>query len=151
MKRKTITILLIAIIAFSIASWAYHSQFTQESPDSTIRVEISEFSWRSGIDSAPGWEGIILRNMVNITIQNSGSKNVSGLTLTVKVLYNGNEVIHSEGFSRNIDALPAGQTLKISEYVYSYVAFRPEGAECFSTLLQDSIVLDNRTDPITWD
>jgi len=150
-KRKTITILLIVIIAFSFAGWAVYSQFTQESPSSTIRVEISNFSWRSGIDSAAGWEGIILRNMVNITIQNSGSKNVSGLTLTVKVVYDGNEVIHSEGFSKNIDALAAGQSLKISEYVYSYVAFRPEGAECVSTLLQGNTILDNRTDPKTWD
>jgi len=150
-KRKTITILLIAIIVFSFAGWAVYSHFTQESPESIIRVEISYFGWRSGINSAPGWEGLILRNMVNITIQNIGSKNVSGLTLTVKVVNDGNEVIHSEGFSKNIDVLPAGQSLKISEYVYSYVAFRPEGAECVSTLLQDNTVLDNRTDPITWD
>ena len=151
MKRKTITILLIAIIAFSFAGWAVYSQFTQESPESIIRVEISYFSWRSGINSAPGWEDIILRNMVNITIQNSGSKNVSGFTLTVIVVYDGNDVIHSEGFSKNIDVLNAGESLKISEYVYSYVSFRPEGAECINTLLQGNIVLDNRTDPITWD
>jgi len=151
LKEKTIAILLIATIAFFIAGWAIYSQFTQESPDSTIRVEISEFSWRSGVDSAPGWEGIILRNMVNTTIQNGGSKNVSGLTFTVKVVYDGNEVIHSEGFSKSIDVLHAGESLKISEYVYSYVSFRPEGAECISTLLQGNTILDNRTDPITWD
>jgi hypothetical protein len=122
-----------------------------QAQDLTNKVRISNFIWRSGVDSAPGWEGIILRNMVNITIQNSGSNNVSGLTLTVKVVENGNEVIHSEGFSKNIDVLPAGESLKISEYVYSYVSFRPEGAECISTLLQGKTILDNRTDPITWD
>ena len=145
-----IAILLVLAIAFSIASWIIYSQINQ-AQDLTNKVRISNFSWRSGIDSAPGWEGIILRNMVNITIQNSGLNNVSGLTLTVKVVYDGNEVIHSEGFSKNIDVLPAGVSLKISEYVYSYVSFRPEGAECISTLLQGNIVLDNRTDPITWD
>jgi hypothetical protein len=122
-----------------------------QAQDLTNKVSISNFNWRSGVDSAPGWEGVILRNMVNITIQNSGSNNVSGLTLTVKVVENGNEVIHSEGFSKNIDVLPAGESLKISEYVYSYVSFRPEGAECISTLLQGKTILDNRTDPITWD
>jgi hypothetical protein len=122
-----------------------------QAQDLINKVSISNFNWRSGVDSAPGWDGIILRNMVNITIQNSGSNNVSGLTLTVKVVENGNEVIHSEGFSKNIDVLPAGESLKISEYVYSYVSFRPEGAECISTLLQGKTILDNRTDPITWD
>jgi hypothetical protein len=76
---------------------------------------------------------------------------VSNLTLTVKAVFNGNQVLHSEGFSKNIDVLAAGESLKISEYVYSYVSFRPEGAECVSTLLQGNIVLDDRTDPITWD
>jgi hypothetical protein len=122
-----------------------------QAQDLINKVSISNFNWRSGVDSAPGWEGVILRNMVNIIIQNSGSNNVSGLTLTVKVVENGNEVIHSEGFSKNIDVLPAGESLKISEYVYSYVSFRPEGAECISTLLQGKTILDNRTDPITWD
>lgn len=150
MKRKTIAILLILTVAFSITSWIIYSQINQ-AQDLTNKVSISNFNWRSGVDSAPGWEGVILRNMVNITIQNSGSNNVSGLTLTVKVVENGNEVIHSEGFSKNIDVLPAGESLKISEYVYSYVSFRPEGAECISTLLQGKTILDNRTDPITWD
>ena len=145
-----IVILLVLTITFSIASWIIHSQMNQ-AQDLTDKVRISNFNWRSGIDSAAGWEGIILRNLVNVTIQNSGSNNVSNLTLTVKLVYNGNEVIHSEGFSKNIDVLPAGESLKISEYVYSYVSLRPEGAECISTLLQGSTVLDNRTDPITWD
>jgi len=145
-----IVILLVLAITFSIASWIIHSQMNQ-AQDLTDKVRISNFNWRSGIDSAAGWEGIILRNLVNVTIQNSGSNNVSNLTLTVKLVYNGNEVIHSEGFSKNIDVLPAGESLKISEYVYSYVSLRPEGAECISTLLQGSTVLDNRIDPITWD
>ena len=73
------------------------------------------------------------------------------MTLTVKVVYNGGEVLHSEGFSKNIAVLVAGESLKISEYVYSYVSFRPEGAECISTLLQGDVVFNNRTDLITWD
>ena len=145
-----IVILLVLTITFSIASWIIYRQMNQ-AQDLTDEVRISNFNWRSGIDSAAGWEGIILRNLVNVTIQNSGSNNVSNLTLTVKLVYNGNEVIHSEGFSKNIDVLPAGESLKISEYVYSYVSLRPEGAECISTLLQGSTVLDDRTDPITWD
>ena len=131
-------IFLVLTIASSVGIWIVYNQINQ-APDLTNNVRISNFNWRSGIDSSPGWEGIILRN------------NVSGLTLTAKVVYNENEVIHSEGFSKNIDVLPAGETLKISEYVYSYVSFRPEGAECVSTLLQGKTVLDNRTDPITWD
>jgi len=145
-----IVILLVLTITFSIASWIIYSQMNQ-AHDLTDKVRISNFNWRSGIDSAAGWEGIILRNLVNVTIQNSGSNNASNLTLTVKVVYNGSEVIHSEGFSKNIDLLGAGESLKISEYIYSYVSLRPEGAECISTLLQDNTVLDNRTDPITWD
>jgi len=145
-----IFILLVLTITFSIASWIIHSQLHQPQ-DLTNKIRISNLYWRSGIDSAPGWEGIILRNLVNVTIQNSGSNHVSNLTLTVKVVYNGGEVIHSEGISKNIDLLGAGESLKISEYVYSYVAFRPEGAECVSTLLQGNTILDNRTDPKTWD
>lgn len=145
-----IAILLLLTIASSVGVWIIYSQINQV-PDLTDKVRISNFDWRSGIDSAPGWEGIILRNMVNITIQNSGSNNVSNLTLTVKVVYNGGEVLHSEGFSKKFAVLPAGESLRISEYVYSYVSFRPEGAECISTLLQGNTILDNRTDPITWD
>jgi hypothetical protein len=150
LKRKIIAILLVLTIASSVGIWIIYSQINQ-APDLTDKVRISNFEWRSGVDSAPGWEGIILRNLVNITIQNSGSNNISNLTLIVKAMENGNEVLHSEGFSKSIDVLPAGESLEISEYVYSYVSFRPEGAECISTLLQGNAVLDNRTNPITWD
>jgi hypothetical protein len=150
LKRKIIAILLVLTITSSVGIWIIYSQINQV-PGLNDKVRISNFDWRSGVDSAPGWEGIILRNLVNITIQNSGSDSVSNLTLMVKLVYDGGEVIHSEGFSKNIGVLPAGESLRISEYVYSYVSFRPVGAECVSTLLQGNSILDNRTDPITWD
>lgn len=150
MKRNKIAILLIAAIVFSFASWIIYNQINQ-AQDLTTRVEISKFEWKRGSEPKPDWDGIFLRNIVNITIKNNGYNNASGLTLTVKVICDGNEVSHSSGFTKNIDVLSAGESLDISDWVYSYVSFRPNGTECVSTLLHGSIVLDNRIDPIIWD
>jgi hypothetical protein len=49
---------------------------------------------------------------VNVTVQNSGSTNVSGLTLTVRLLNNKTEV--GEGYTSQINNLLAGESREFS-------------------------------------
>jgi hypothetical protein len=95
--------------------------------------------------------GLTLINRVNVTVQNFGSNDVSGLTVTVELVYNGTELWGSEGFTKQVDVLRAGERLEISDWVYSGLSSRNIGTVCVSTLMKGNAILDLRTDAIVWD
>lgn len=90
-------------------------------------------------------------NVAAVKVQNNGFNNISGLTLSVGMVYNGSELGHSKGFTEQIDTLHAGESLEISGWVSSVLNNRPNGTQCVSTLLWGKVVLDERTEEIVWD
>lgn len=160
MKTKLLALVLIIVIALMVASLLVYSKISElESQNRELKeqlkefqeqiesVKITEFEWESGFNCIGG---LVLINIANVTVQNSGAKNISGLTLTVRVVYNGSELGYSSGFIEKIDMLHAGESLEISRGVFSAVGNRPNGTECISTLMWGKVVLDERTETIMW-
>jgi uncharacterized protein YlxW (UPF0749 family) len=114
--------------------------------NASVRIIDSEFV--SGFNP---FVGLTLINRVNVTVQNFGSNDVSGLTVTVELVYNGTELWGSEGFTKQVDVLRAGERLEISDWVYSGLSSRNIGTVCVSTLMKGNAILDLRTDAIVWD
>ena len=91
-----------------------------------------------------------LVNTVNLAVKNTGSSDISGLVLSVKLVYNGTELEFSQGFTEQIELLKSGEKLEISKWVLSYLDKRPKGTECVSTLRMSEVILDERIDSIIW-
>ena len=91
-----------------------------------------------------------LVNTVDIEVRNTGSSDISGLTLSVKLVYNGTELDFYQGFTEQIELLKSGEKLEISKWVLSYLGKRPKGTECVSTLMMGEVILDERIDSIIW-
>jgi hypothetical protein len=58
-------------------------------------VKIADFEWTSGW--GPGAGGLQWGRAFNITLQNLGNSTVEGLSVDVKLLVNGNEILSSTG------------------------------------------------------
>ena len=66
-----------------------------------------------------GWApiaGLTIASQVNGTVQNGGSTDISGLTLTVRLLNNNTDV--GDGYVQQIDVLRAGETREFSGVVF---------------------------------
>jgi len=66
-----------------------------------------------------GWTpivGLTIASQVNVTVQNGGSTDISGLTLTVRLLNNNTEV--GDGYVKQIDGLRAGEIREFSGGIY---------------------------------
>ena len=62
-----------------------------------------------------GWSpivGLTISSQVNVTVQNKGTTELSGLTLTVRLVYNNTEVGY--GYSKQINGFRAGETREFS-------------------------------------
>ena len=103
-------------------------------------VKITSFEWISGFDP---YVGVALRNRVYITVKNEGDKDVSGLVLTVKLMYNGTQLSDTLGFTENIESLHSGESREISNWVYHAMSDRQE-LVCMGTLMKGDVVLDER-------
>lgn len=57
-----------------------------------------------------------IASQVKVTVQNGGFTNISGLTLTVRLLNNNNEV--GDGYVQQIDGLRAGEIREFSGAVF---------------------------------
>jgi hypothetical protein len=160
MKRKLVALVLMLVIALMVASLLVYSKISElESQNRELReqlkelqeqiesVKITQFEWESGFRCIGG---LTLVNMANVTVQNNGAKNISGVTLTVRVVYNGSKLRYSSGFTEKIDMLHSGESLEISRGVFSVVGNRPNGTECISTLMWGEVVLDERIETIMW-
>jgi len=110
-----------------------------------MSVKITEFEWESGFNPIVG---LTLGNRVNVTIENSGAKDVSGLALSVRLVRNGTEL--SEGFTKQIDTLRAGESMEISDTLLYSLDSTSNPAECVSTLMWGNVALDEQTKVIVW-
>jgi hypothetical protein len=151
MKRKALAIVLITVVALSIAVWVVYNQI------SAPNVKITAFSMDKG------WEnlgGLLLTCEFNITLRNMGLNDVDGLKLLVQMFVNDTEVevvnhwwgcVFSNGSINDI--LRTGEVREVKgELLYSLhvggaintIGGHPIGASYVVKVMLGAIVLDER-------
>jgi hypothetical protein len=108
-------------------------------------VKITAFKWLDGSD----WPviGLYLSFPIEVTIENTGVNNVSGLNLTAKLVYVGSETeVAGRAYVKQIDIIHAGETLKFSGTIWAgWGLFSADSAVCVITLTLGDVVLDEWT------
>ncbi len=110
-----------------------------------LRVLVTAFKW---IGDFNPMAGLTIKYSINVTVQNTDVVAVSGLTLTVRLLYKGTltEVAQSQGYTTQIDMLRAGKSREISGRILATLgSFSVDSAVCAIMLTVNGIVLDERT------
>ena len=110
-----------------------------------LRVLITKFEWVGDFNPIVG---LAIGYSVKVTVQNTDVIDVSGLTLTVRLLNKGTiiEVKDSRGFSTGIDQLKAGESREISGQILATLnSFTIDSAVCAVRLSVRDIVLDEGT------
>ena len=179
-KRTAFAIVLITVIAVSVATLLVHNQISDlqnqiselqaqneelEEQNSELQGQISELQNQLSINysSSPvristfeyvsGFYplgGLTLVNTVKVTIQNSGDTNVSGLTLTVRLLDNKTRTEFGQGHSWLVDGLLAGESREFSGWVYYGVDDYGRSATCAVKLRLGGFVVDEKTFGVNW-
>ena len=106
-----------------------------------VPVKITAFDWIEGFNP---YVSLTFVNEVKVTVENYGIAEISGITLTVKLVNNGTLLSNSQPFVTRIDALQAGESREISGKIY-WAALSTTPTYCVSTLTFDDVVLDEWT------
>jgi len=139
MKRKAVTLILITVITLSVVVWVVFSQI------SAPNVKITAFNWIRGFIP---YAGLTFINEVKVTVENHGINEISGITLTVKLLNNGTEIDNYSAFVTQIETLNAGESREISGNIFwGLLSTKVTHRVC--TLKLGDIVLDEWTEPFT--
>jgi len=107
-------------------------------------VKIIAFEWLGGFNPVGG---LSLAHPVEVTAKNNGANDLSGLTLTVKLVYREtNTEVAGRGYVTQIDVIHAGGVLKFSGDIYASLgSFSKDSAVCVITLTLGDVVLDEWT------
>jgi hypothetical protein len=145
MKRKALALILIIVIALSVASWLVYNQISDlQNQIGELRTQNDELEDQIGklqnqnsllqdrlietYRASPvhiisvkmiGWTpigGLTIGSRVNVTVQNNGSADISGLTLTVRLVNNNTEI--GRGYAQQIDWLRAGMSREFSGNIF---------------------------------
>jgi len=139
MKRKAVTLILITVITLSVVVWVVFSQI------SAPNVKITAFNWIRGFIP---YAGLTFINEVKVTVENHGINEISGITLTVKLLNNGTEIDNYSAFVTQIETLNAGESREISGNIFwGLLSTKVTHRVC--TLKLGDIVLDEWIKPFT--
>jgi len=144
-KKITLSVVLIAIIALALTTWFVHNQISdlQNKINIARDVKITGFLWIGGFHPVGG---LTLAHPVNVTVKNMGVNDVSGLNLTVKLLYIDTGAEVGLGYVRQIDIIHAGEILEFSGEIWAAIdSFSKDSAVCVVTLTLGDIVLDKWT------
>jgi uncharacterized protein YlxW (UPF0749 family) len=115
----------------------------QKTIDIASDVKIIDANWIGGFNPIVG---VTLAHPVNVTVQNTGVNDVSGLNLTVKLLYKDTQTEVGRGFAKQIDMIHAGEILEFSGYILATIdSFSADSAVCVVTLTLGDFVLDEWT------
>jgi uncharacterized protein YlxW (UPF0749 family) len=186
MKRKALALILIVVIALSVASWLVYNQnsnlqnqiselksqndelqnqntdLQEQNTDlqdqlRELQKQLSELQNMIGIASEvkiidANWiggfnpiVGMTLAHPVNVTVQNTGVNDVSGLNLTVKLLDKDTQTEVGRGFAKQIDMIHGGEILEFSGSILATIdSFSTSSAVCVVTLTLGDFVLDER-------
>jgi hypothetical protein len=140
-KRKALAIILIIVIAVSVAILLVYNQISDlqnqindlqakndelqdqigrlQNQNSVLQDKLDETYGASPVQITAvkmiGWTpivGVTIGSQVNVTVQNNGFADLSGLTLTVRLMNNNTEV--GRGYVQQIDGLNAGESREFS-------------------------------------
>lgn len=106
-----------------------------------IPAKITAFDWIEGFNP---YAGLTFVNEVKVTVENYGMEEISGITLTVKLLNNGTMLSNSQPFVTEIDALYAGESRDILGKIF-WARLSTTPTHCVSTLIFGNVVLDEWT------
>jgi predicted PurR-regulated permease PerM len=144
-KRTALAFILILVIALSAATWLVHTQISElqnrigelEDQNNALQTQVSELQNQNSVlqdklnktyEASPvhitsvkkiGWAplgGLTIASKVNVTVQNYGFTDLSGLTLTVRLVDNNTEV--GNGYVQRIDRLRAGESREFSGNIF---------------------------------
>jgi len=115
----------------------------QNKIDVASDVKIIAFEWIGGFNPIGG---LTLAHPVKVTVKNMGVKDVSGLTLTVKLVYVDTQTEVGQGYVKQIDMILAGEILEFSDSIWATLgSFSKDSAVCVVTLTLGDVVLDEWT------
>jgi hypothetical protein len=166
-KRKILVIVTVTVIAILVASFFVYAQINAlqnqiselQTQNSELQdqntdlqnklylaryVRITDFKWFGGINPVAG---LTLAFPVEVTVENTGVNDVSGLALTVKLVYVGTETMAAwHPYVKRIDIIHAGETLKLSGDIWAEMgSFSKDSVVCVITLSSGDFVLDEWT------
>jgi len=106
-------------------------------------VKITAFEWIGGFNPVGG---LTLAHPVKVTVKNMGINDISGLTLTVKLVYVDTYTEVGQGYVKQIDIIHAGEILEFSGEIWATIgSFSKDSAVCVITLTLGNVVLDEWT------
>jgi hypothetical protein len=156
MNRKiALGMVLIVIIAASIATWVVYTQISKlQAQNSQLRDRLNQVNRVNITDfSSGGWSnpvGVMMAIGFTVTIQNTGISDVGGVTLEIKRL--GLDV-DPFNITRTLGVIQVGETAEIRELSIrvSLNQYGDEfhGSKFIATLKLGETILDNRTLEVT--
>ena len=106
-------------------------------------VNITAVKWIGGFNPAIG---LALVHPVKVTVKNMGINDISGLTLTVKLVYVDTYTEVGQGYVKQIDIIHAGEILEFSGEIWAMIdSFSKDSAVVVATLTLGDIVLNEWT------
>ena len=146
MKRSIIALSLITIIVLSAAAWFIHNQL-QKPLNPSLKVKITNFA----VDDQWNYlSGVSFDCRFNLTLENIGLDNVTGLVLKVKV-FNYTEVDVGNYFFDAYEngtikePLRAGEIRDFEGKLLSHTPLDVRANNVVAIVLLDNTVLDERT------
>jgi hypothetical protein len=151
-KTMVAAIVLVSILAIILATWLVTNNApgqpdVQNDEAEVTKVEITKFVWTdSGMGPAyPEWW-----DWFNITIRNSGTTNLTGLSAEVKWLANGTQVWSETEFSLQGTYVPAGNFTfdllagesREFQGIFARRLDGPQGNKVFVAIMLNNTVLD---------
>jgi cell division protein FtsL len=171
MKRKALAIVLIVIIALSISTWFVYSQTSDlqnqiselQEQNEELQDQISELQNQlSNLQevignveitalSVEGWlnpGGLLYVRPFNVTIQNNGTHDVYGVTLTCKITGNQSDLFYNfyyvDPLTKTLDVLHGGELRLMRIFLETGLALisKFSGCRLVVTLTLGDVVLD---------
>jgi predicted PurR-regulated permease PerM len=173
-KRKALAFILIVIFAVSAAAWLVYTQVSElqnqinelQAQNDELQDQIGELQNQNSAlqdkldkmyEASPvqvtaveriGWTpivGLTIGSHVNVTVQNKGTTELSGLTLTVRLVNNNTEV--GRGYVKQIDRLGAGESREFSgDILYGLgISFKIESIVKLGDIVLDEHIGANDT------
>lgn len=131
MKRKILVVVTVTVVSLLVAAVLVYSQIS-EMQNQVSELQNKNNVLQDGLDEKYGDSpvhitsanmtgfapiaGLTISSQVSITVENDGVTDISGLTLTVRLLNNNTEV--GDGYVKQINGLRAGEIREVSGAVF---------------------------------
>jgi hypothetical protein len=148
LRTKILAIILVAVIALSLATWLVHNQISElQAQNSELRNQLNHVNRVNITDfSSGGWTnpvGVAMEIGFHVAILNTGINDVGGVTLEIKRL---DLDVDPFNITRTVGILHAGETTEIGELyiVISIKQYADEfrDSEFVATLKLGDAILD---------